>query len=92
MNNLRANAFQHLKTGTTSRVWTSIDGEEIEEFRTMKESLENALHHYKLLQADHEKLLREFQAKAESRPLRKGAKVFRRVMRMLSARDERHTK
>lgn len=29
MNNLRANAFQHLKTGTTSRVWTSIDGEEI---------------------------------------------------------------
>jgi len=29
MNNLRANPFQHLKTGTTSRVWTSIDGEEI---------------------------------------------------------------
>lgn len=63
-----------------------------EEFGTMKEGLENAMHHYKLLQADHEKLLREFQAKAESRPLRKGAKVFRRVMRMLSARDERHTK
>ncbi|MBX9952506.1 MAG: hypothetical protein K2Y39_25255 [Candidatus Obscuribacterales bacterium] len=79
------------------RVWQLEDAARFrrhvdEEFGTMKEGLENALHHYKLLQANHEKLLRDYRAAAENRPLRKGAKVFRRVMRILGAGDERHAK
>lgn len=54
-----------------------------EDFANMKEGLENALHHYSLLQENYNNLLKDYKELAENRPLRRGVRAVRHVIRML---------
>ena len=56
-----------------------------EEFANMKDGLENALHHYSLLQKNYDNLLKDYKELAENRPLRRGVRAVRHVIRMLRA-------
>jgi hypothetical protein len=65
-----------------------------QEFATMKKGLENALHHYALLQEDHQRLAADYAAIAGSLPIRNGLTLARNVARRLrlgsGGRAERH--
>ena len=64
-----------------------------EEFNNMKEGLENALHHYSLLQENYNNLLKDYQESTENRPLKRGVRAVRHVIRMLrSGRRSRANK
>jgi hypothetical protein len=63
-----------------------------DQFPKIEAGLENALHHYRLLQENHEKLLQDYKALSEKRPLRRGAKAVRHLLKMLRDKKERHSK
>jgi hypothetical protein len=54
-----------------------------EEFPKLKEGLSNALHHYSLLQQEHERLAEDYAAIAGSLPIRDGLKLVRKVAKKL---------
>lgn len=56
-----------------------------EEFSTIQEGLANALHHYSLLQENYDNLLNDYREVVENRPLKRGVRAVRHVMRMLRA-------
>lgn len=53
------------------------------ELADMKEGLAKALHHYSLLQENYNNLLKDYKEVVENRPLRRGVRAVRHVMRML---------
>jgi hypothetical protein len=59
-----------------------------EEFPKLKEGLENALHHYSLLQENYDNLARDFQEVSDNSPLRRGVRAIRHVMRLLRSSDK----
>ncbi len=62
-----------------------------EEFATMKGGLANALHHYTLLQENYDNLLKDYKDVVENRPLRRGTRAVRHVIRMLRAARKTHS-
>ncbi len=54
-----------------------------EEYPKLKEGLENALHHYALLQENYNNLASDYKEATENRPLRRGVRAVRHVMRLL---------
>lgn len=54
-----------------------------EEFPKIKAGLENALHHYSLLQENYDNLANEYKEVSENRPLKRGVRAYRHVMRLL---------
>lgn len=90
-------AIRRMLRRECERVWQLEDAARYrrhvdEEFATMKEALENALHHYNLLQENYDKLIKDNQELAKARPFRRGMKAISRVMDMLSTQKERHSK
>ena len=56
-----------------------------EEFPKVKEGLNNALHHYALLQEEHQRLAADYAAIAGSLPIRSGLTLVRKVAKKLRA-------
>ncbi len=56
-----------------------------EEFPKLQEGLKNALHHYSLLQEEHQRLAADYAAIAGSLPIRNGLKLVRKVAKKLRA-------
>ncbi len=54
-----------------------------EELAGMKEGLQNVLHHYSLLQEEHQRLAADYAAIAGSLPIRNGLKLVRKVAKKL---------
>ncbi len=59
------------------------------ELVSMKEGLENALHHYSLLQEEHQRLAADYATIAGNLPIRNGLKLIRKVARKLRAKGAR---
>jgi len=56
-----------------------------EELPRLQEGLNNALHHYSLLQEEHQQLAADYAAIAGSLPIRNGLKLVRKVAKKLRA-------
>lgn len=80
---LRRNYVRNWKLEDAAKNKRHID----EEFPKLKEGLENALHHYSLLQENYNNLANDYKETSENRPFRRGVRAVRHVMRLLRRRS-----